>query len=438
MRGGLFSADKTLPRSLQVNFMPSARFFAQPSEDSSLADVIADLLEEATDGEFNFAVAFAKNSGLGYLEDSLRVFKENGGKTHAFVGFDLDGTSYEALLRLSRVVDTLYVVHVASANFTFHPKVYNLKNEASSVVIVGSSNLTGGGLASNFEDSLILNLSLQDEDDRNLQHQLDDYFSWLVNYAPNGQNIAKMIVSEQDIDQLLEAGLLFHEADIRPTRRQKEQSNFAYLGAEMFPKGLDIAIPKQSSKNQGEEEGGGDRAQGSPERRAQGKEFQSLWIESNVTGGSGNQLNLSKRGYVLEGSADGSDFELPQNDYIKGTLCFFDSDNGAVEEDKYIAIEYEGELYEDNKIHFYHAGSGKNPNESWRLQLQGTDSDGDKMLTAYQGGNLKNKIILFERLTPADTYRMKIYGEAQLEEFAARSKVVASNNSRSGKKFGLF
>lgn len=49
---------------------------------------------------FTIFSAFAKNSGVLRLKDSLETFRSNGGTVKAFIGIDLDGTSYEALLNL--------------------------------------------------------------------------------------------------------------------------------------------------------------------------------------------------------------------------------------------------------------------------------------------------------------------------------------------------
>lgn len=44
--------------------------------------------------------AFAKNSGVLRLKNTLAEHRSNGGTVNAFIGIDLDGTSYEALLNL--------------------------------------------------------------------------------------------------------------------------------------------------------------------------------------------------------------------------------------------------------------------------------------------------------------------------------------------------
>lgn len=58
------------------------------------------ILREELSSDYKYVTifsAFAKNSGVLRLIDSLNQFKSNGGLIRAFIGIDLDGTSYEAL-----------------------------------------------------------------------------------------------------------------------------------------------------------------------------------------------------------------------------------------------------------------------------------------------------------------------------------------------------
>jgi hypothetical protein len=57
--------------------------------------IISELEKDYT--EFTIFSAFAKNSGVLRLKDSIEKFKSNGGYAKAFVGIDLDGTSYVLL-----------------------------------------------------------------------------------------------------------------------------------------------------------------------------------------------------------------------------------------------------------------------------------------------------------------------------------------------------
>ena len=102
---------------------------------------------------FTIFSAFAKNSGVLRLKKALEQHRANGGKITAFIGIDLDGTSYEALLNLFSLCDNLYVIHSESFSTTYHSKIYLLEKAGSAWCAIGSNNLTGGGLWTNFEFS---------------------------------------------------------------------------------------------------------------------------------------------------------------------------------------------------------------------------------------------------------------------------------------------
>ena len=76
-----------------------------------LGDRLIELLDSTDFLTLNVAVAFAKNSGVLRIKDSLERFRERGGIVNAYVGVDLGGTSYEALTALLLLCDSLNVVH---------------------------------------------------------------------------------------------------------------------------------------------------------------------------------------------------------------------------------------------------------------------------------------------------------------------------------------
>ena len=111
---------------------------------------------------FTMFSAFAKNSGVLRLKPSLERFKNAGGYITAFIGVDAHGTSYEAVLNLFELCDELYIIHSESPASTFHSKVYELTNRGETWIAVGSNNLTGGGLWTNFESAVCFEDMLND------------------------------------------------------------------------------------------------------------------------------------------------------------------------------------------------------------------------------------------------------------------------------------
>ena len=84
------------------------------------------LINELNNNYLSFTIfsAFAKNSGVLRLKRALEEHRSRGGKVNAFIGIDLDGTSYEALLNLFPLCDNLFVIHSESLSTTYHSKIY--------------------------------------------------------------------------------------------------------------------------------------------------------------------------------------------------------------------------------------------------------------------------------------------------------------------------
>jgi HKD family nuclease len=106
------------------------------------------------------AVAFLKPTGLDKIIESLRA----GAAVGIFVGSDFCSTDPKALktlLDLSKRHTSLDVfLAKAEARSTFHPKLYLGIVAHGARVLMGSSNLTGGGLTTNEEVSLRWRLDL--------------------------------------------------------------------------------------------------------------------------------------------------------------------------------------------------------------------------------------------------------------------------------------
>ncbi len=134
--------------------------FAQPRGRSAGARLITELTSGGWN-EFRCAVAFAKLSGVAYLDAPLRAFASGGGRASIAVGVDHDGTSFEAVSQLLGAVgpggEVLVVKHLGSPSPTFHPKAFLFTACDShgqvdrALLISGSTNLTKGGLFTNYE-----------------------------------------------------------------------------------------------------------------------------------------------------------------------------------------------------------------------------------------------------------------------------------------------
>lgn len=165
---------------------------------------------------FQAAVAFAKLSGIQHLKAPLEVFAADTSNRciSVVVGIDHHGTSLEALSYLSSVLvppHSLHVIHNAHhARPTFHPKVYLFASEAQAYAIIGSNNLTSGGLFTNYESSLALHLDLSQNDDRKVYEDLRASF---LKWTDTTSGIV-LPVDADLLDRLVCEGLILPESQM--------------------------------------------------------------------------------------------------------------------------------------------------------------------------------------------------------------------------------
>lgn len=129
---------------------------------SRLVDVIDEVLPTAA--EARFAVAFVKHSGLSLIERSLKACLANGGHVEFVVGLDFhttDAHSLRALSDLARSSENCQLFCYSDPSdeaATYHPKLYLATRHSVLTAVVGSSNLTQGGLRDNVEVNAVLRL----------------------------------------------------------------------------------------------------------------------------------------------------------------------------------------------------------------------------------------------------------------------------------------
>lgn len=174
-----------------------------------LGDVLKESLSSADWGTFRAAIAFVKYSGVKHIYDELKQFVQNK-SVKISVGVDTGGTSYDGLSGLFSALDNkgeVWVFH-NQAPSTFHPKIYLFFNNEKASLIIGSGNLTEGGLFSNYEINLQVELDLNNEEDKTLfldiQNVLDEWSSH--------QDGLCLKLDEGLLAQLEDEGLIMSEA----------------------------------------------------------------------------------------------------------------------------------------------------------------------------------------------------------------------------------
>lgn len=151
----------------------------QPFEDGTdLRDFFAAAALDAELHSMRIIVAWAKRSGLARVADHLAAFRDRGGTIQAIAGVSEGGATRQGLAGLLEQTDEAWIFH--DRGRTFHPKVYVAEGEEHGLLLVGSHNLTSGGLAWNYEAGLLCRLDFNDPGDLQIRDAVRDYFDRLV------------------------------------------------------------------------------------------------------------------------------------------------------------------------------------------------------------------------------------------------------------------
>lgn len=128
-------------------------------------------------GALFIMVAYVRLSGVTKLEEGFKHFIKTGGKIRAVVGIDQYNTSFEGLQKLLEYCDELYVFHNESMSQTYHPKVFLfVKRDDYAHLSVGSSNLTAGGLCTNYEFNWLTDINLRTKEGGDIVAKFIDHF----------------------------------------------------------------------------------------------------------------------------------------------------------------------------------------------------------------------------------------------------------------------
>lgn len=104
--------------------------------------------------ELDCMIAFAKMSGFKGIFESLKQSLAKGLKARFAIGLDFYQTDPELLTQLLKLTKKYDLkLYLSASKFTFHPKIYALTHANGCTVLIGSANLTSGGLWENYEAS---------------------------------------------------------------------------------------------------------------------------------------------------------------------------------------------------------------------------------------------------------------------------------------------
>jgi len=126
------------------------------NQKTKLVNELNKLIDDSN--KIRIAVAFAKKSGFLKIQDSLKKFLHRQGKAEFIIGLDFHTTDPETLKELKNLSDTSNLLNLfcyrgnMENTAAYHPKLYIFQDDTNQgTYIIGSSNLTSGGLINNIE-----------------------------------------------------------------------------------------------------------------------------------------------------------------------------------------------------------------------------------------------------------------------------------------------
>lgn len=175
----------------------ATRLILQGLTDGNHLDEVCEVLSLDQAKLVIVSVAFVRSSGVGPLSDALQKVSK---KTKVFAGIRNGITSAQAIKALLDLGLEVWLVDTGSAQLLYHPKVYYAHSGTAARVLVGSANLTSGGLNSNIEASVYMALDRTSADDEAVVADLLSVFDELTKAYPVN---VKRLDPKTDIDTLL-------------------------------------------------------------------------------------------------------------------------------------------------------------------------------------------------------------------------------------------
>lgn len=152
-----------------------------------------------------FSTAFINRGGLLQIQDAL---KPVGAATTIIAGIRNGITSAQGLLTALEFGCTVLVVDTGSRDVIFHPKIYYSQSSTEARIVVGSANLTIGGLNSNIEASVVMALDLNTKDNADLVSDIRSKISGMqVDYpqhvfqVTNAATVAILLKTGRVVDE---------------------------------------------------------------------------------------------------------------------------------------------------------------------------------------------------------------------------------------------
>lgn len=192
--------------------MAKKNFILQGFTPQTHAQAIRELFDVPDIKKVILSIAFVSESGVQQIEAALRAHASH---VTVFAGVRNDITSHQGLTLLHDIGVKLYTVDTGSRMVIFHPKLYLVRGKTSARLVIGSANLTLGGLNNNIEAGMLLDFNLADTEDKAVVDEIEAQFTSLPTAYP--EHIVK-VGSASALDKMLACGRLVDEMAAPPPR----------------------------------------------------------------------------------------------------------------------------------------------------------------------------------------------------------------------------
>ena len=128
--------------------MASSTFVLQGLADHQHDAQLIELLSLPDVTAFLAGVAYVKQSGVAAVTEEIGAVAD---KASFFVGIRNDITSYQGVRALIECGAKVWAVDTATRRRVYHPKLYLSQSAKRALAVIGSANLTAGGLGVNIE-----------------------------------------------------------------------------------------------------------------------------------------------------------------------------------------------------------------------------------------------------------------------------------------------
>jgi len=199
-----------------------------------LGDKLIELLRKSGVERFDIfyiTVAYIRRSGVIRLKSSMEEFKEAGGIVKSIAGIDQKNSSIEGLQMLAELSNEMFIFHNEVPNMTFHPKLYIFeKQNHKATVLIGSGNLTEGGLYTNYELKSIFEFDLTIPEENRKFEEIKSVF---ISYSDTSSPLCKVATPDQ-IRALIDRGYIRSETSLAIQNRDINRTNVSSSRERIF------------------------------------------------------------------------------------------------------------------------------------------------------------------------------------------------------------